>query len=453
MTVAVGIERLHATLAQRDTPETVLKLIKDVLPEDATRKMFPRFQEVLASSVNALFGWSSMSTTFAVPDSAAPQVAKVRELATLFLAPGTAAALPEVADSETEALDRFIAGFDGMIGKTAGQSNFKTDRLDRARRKALGLSRRRDSKLFRVAGRLERKAARLGEGEAQRALLLVGKAALAPRLRPEDFRGDVLSAAFVAYYSARMKLRSEFTISGQQRPFDEISETLLTLCENSPATSWWAVAHVFPRADVLARLTEAERGQLLGTWFDILQQLADRLDDIRVRTDIDVATMVVKRGNDSSTWNLLAGAWNRARDHWIALIGALQMDELFDRFMPGKVMKLIAADVAAWHRMSGGGIHPDTLVWLALPAPWLVLRGEASCTRGDIEIVCRERGIDPEKTGWTGPRPLTQVVAFRPTPELVHGVTVSNPYLADYLRRIGAFSGKGLKPSQVDKQT
>ncbi|WP_443750268.1 hypothetical protein [Asticcacaulis solisilvae] len=445
------ISKLQATLSERDTPETVLKLIKDVLPPTQARHVFPRFQSIIDFALKQRFGWSSMATTFIAPASAARQVAKGRELTSLFLHDAPRLNMAIESEDSMAALDSFIDAFDELIGKTRGQSDFRSDRLDRAGRKALGLSRRRYSKLFRLGSRLERKAARLREAYRQRALLLVGKAALAPRLTVNDFGGDIASAAFVAYYAARMKLRSEFTISGQQKPFDEISAALLGVCEGNPSTSWWAIAHVFPRADVLERLNDTQRGQLLGIWFDILQELADRLDEIRVRTDINVETMIVKRGNDSSTWNLLAGAWNRARDHWIALVMAMGMESLFDTFLPGKVMKLIAADVAAWHRVSGKGLHPDTQAWLALPAPWLVLRGERSCTRSDIEAVCRQCGIDPEASGWAAPKALTQVAVFKPTPELVHGVTVSNPYLADYLRRVGVFSGKPLRPGSVDK--
>jgi hypothetical protein len=50
--------------------------------------------------------------------------------------------------------------------------------------------------------------------------------------------------------------------------------------------------------------------------------------------------------------------------------------------------------------------------------------------------------MDAVKNGWAAPRPNRQVQAFRPTPELVHGVTVSSPHLAAALRRAGWFSGK-----------
>lgn len=441
MTSTEPVAALHATLRRRETPETVAKLIKSVLPDEQARFALPFLADVIRQSVKGFFGWSSMATTFREPDNASVQIAKARELVRLFLD----GEVPE--GDDPDALDAIIDEFDRLIGKTRGRSNFKDDRPNRAARTEHGLSisRRRYSKLFRLAARLERKAARLREEQAKFELVLVSKAALAPRLKVEDFGGDVPTAAFVAYYAARMKLRSEFTISGQQRPFDSLSAALLNLCEGNPGTSWWAIAHVFPRSDVLARLTDHERGQLLGIWFDILQVLSDRLDAVQSRSAINMDTMVVKRGNDSTTWNVLAGAWNRARDHWVALVEAMGMEALFDTIMPGKVMRLMAADVAAWHRSQGQGTHPDTLVWRSLPWPWLVLRGEAPCTREDIDNSCRAHGVDAEKSGWTKARPKVAIAAFKPTPELVHGVAVSNPYLADYLRGVGAFSGRPLR--------
>jgi hypothetical protein len=46
------------------------------------------------------------------------------------------------------------------------------------------------------------------------------------------------------------------------------------------------------------------------------------------------------------------------------------------------------------------------------------------------------------KTGWTHARRGGAVATFRPTPELVHGVSVGHPGLALLLRRWGVFSGK-----------
>lgn len=149
-----------------------------------------------------------------------------------------------------------------------------------------------------------------------------------------------------------------------------MAAALLGLGEDDPDTSWYAIAHVFPRPDMLARLTERQKGELLGRWFAILSELAEWLEAAWRRTEIDLATMIVRRGNDSSTWNLFAVTWNRTRDHWIALVESLGMDAPFDTMLPGKVMRLMAADAAAWHRSTGGDIHPDTKVRREVPKPW-----------------------------------------------------------------------------------
>lgn len=437
----IAISLLHATLAQRDTPETVADLVGRALPPELGRRLQGPIHHRIANSMRRTFGWSSMPTVFRAPVKPTERFAKARELALLFLQ----ARLPEGDDPDE--LERLLSEFNALISKRSGDASFKEDRLNRLERASRGLqlSRRRYDKLFRLIGRLEKKLAKQRVEEAKHRLLLVAKAGLAPELTAEQFGGSVPTAAFVAYYAARMKLRSEFTIQGQQKPFDDMAAALLGLCEEDPDTSWYAVAHVFPRADVLARLSEQQKGELLGRWFAILSELADRLEGVWRNSHIDLGTMIVRRGNDSSTWNLFAAAWNRARDHWIALIEALGMDAIFDEMLPGKVMRLMAADVAAWHRSAGGGIHPDTLIWCELPKPWDVLRLEATCNRATIEAACALVGVDPVKNGWSAARPRIAVQAFRPTPELVHGVSVGSPYMAAFLRRLGAYSGRPLR--------
>lgn len=436
-----GTVLLHATLARRDTPEAVAELIGRELPPDLANRLKGPLSARVAASIKNRFGWSSMPTVFREPVRPAASLHKVRELAQLFLN----ARLPESDDPDE--VEHLIVEINGLIHKRPGAISFKEDRLDRSQRKEAGLrlSRRRYDKLFRLVGRLEIKLSKLKREQAKHRLLLVAKAGLSSDLAVEHFGKSLPTAAFVAYYTARMKLRSEFTVSGQQKPFDDLAAALLRLCEDDPDTNWHAIAHIFPRADVLARLTEQQKGALLGRWFSILSELAERLEYAWQRTDIDLANMIVRRGNDSSTWNLFAGAWNRARDHWIALVEALGMDGLLDKMLPGKVMRLMAADVAAWHRREGGDIHPDTQVWRTLPKPWDVLRLEAQCDRLSIEAACARVGLDPVKSGWSAARPRTTVQEFRPTPELVHGVNVGNPFMAAFLKRLGAFSGRPLR--------
>ncbi len=438
---------LHATLARRDTPEAVARIVYESLPDRRSGRAASLIKQMIKTSLKNRWGWSSMPTQFRSPDGMGRQLAKAEELGKAFLKSDLRA--PEDADG----IEDFVSEFNALIGKVPGRSSFRHDRMNHAARIGAGieLSRRRYTKLFRLAGRLEDRLRRFRQADVRHRLLMVSKAALAPDLEPEDLNGSLPAAAFIAYYCARMKLRSEFTIAGQQMPFDALSEELFKLCQKTPNVPWHAIAHVFPRDDVLVRLTDDQKVRLLRRWYDILMETAQGLDEAFRRTDIDLDRMVVRKGNDSSTWNLLAGAWNRSRDHWIALVQAMGMDSLFDEMLPGKVMRLMAADVAAWHRMSGGGLHPDTAVWRELPKPWRVLTGEETCNRARIATACARHKIDPERTGWTAPRPRTEVATFRPTPELVHGVAVDNPFLASLLRRMGAFSGKALRPHGLDQ--
>ena len=97
---------------------------------------------------------------------------------------------------------------------------------------------------------------------------------------------------------------------------------------------------------------------------------------------------------------------------------------------------------AAWHQSVGGALDPNTAVWNDLPLPWEVLSGSRSCPRLLVEEVCRTHGVDPVKSGWTAAKSFSAVATFRPTPELVHGVVVGNPFLATLLKKAGYFSGK-----------
>jgi len=215
---------------------------------------------------------------------------------------------------------------------------------------------------------------------------------------------------------------------------------LLAKCEADRETRWDVIACVIPQERVLKRLSDDQKGRLLGAWWSLLNDMADMLKTVADSSDFDRKRMVVHRGNDSSTWNQVAGGWNKARENWVSVLHALGMEGLLNEVCPGKVMRLMAADVVAWH---GGEVHPDTKVWADLPAPWEVVRGEKSCTRPFVEFVCSTHNVKPE--GWTGLKKDQAPVEFRPTPELVHGVSVSSPFLAVALRRAGVFSGKFLK--------
>jgi hypothetical protein len=161
---------------------------------------------------------------------------------------------------------------------------------------------------------------------------------------------------------------------------------------------------------------------------------------------VDLNTMVVREGVDSSTWNTVASAYNAARAGWINCMASAGALELLTAACPGKAMRLIAADLAAMHRRTGGGPDPQTRVWARLPLPWQVLFDNVECTAGYVEHVCRQEGVDPYATGWLSPRQHGGKVAeVKPTPELVHGIEVADPLWAGLLRRAGYFSGRPVK--------
>jgi hypothetical protein len=422
---------LFETLDRRARPEIVASLIA----KQQTGSLTSADRCILNKTTKHLgHGYSSMSDDFV---RVQPMDRQLQVASILF-------GLPAPGGLDMPEIHTFIDAAGSKIHKERGRSDFKYGRLDRNARRVAGLgdmSRRRYNKLFRLLSRMEEKERKTLYELEKRGMVQVSKARLASRLKAEDLV-DPITLAFVAYFTARCNMRSRFTVDGQDSPYDEIADMLLARCHRHPdATSWWAVAHVYPIQEVIARLSDEQRGRMLGIWNDILRRTAKILKGVWDASDIQRHTMTVKRGNDSTTWNVMAGAWNKARDGWIGYIYALGMDQLIEQFCPGKCMRLIAADVAAWHRSAGHTGDPNQHVWNEVPLPWEVMDEVATCTRQQVVAVCRKHKLDPEKSGWVAPRPAAKPRPFKPTPELVHGVTVSDPTLALMLRRAGWFSG------------
>lgn len=433
------MEALFETLSRRCRPEDVAELVRRTL----AGKLDAREATILDRAARGalgrkLVGYTSMLQDFARPSGLGPTLARA---VTLF-----AEAAPLAADATLDpaAVERHVRELGLTIEKAFGESNFLHDRLNGEARAERGLdvSRRRYNRKFRLLRRMEHKLGTLAREMMKLEFTQVGKSGLATRLPRAAFFASESSACFIAYFVARSNLRSEFTIDGQQKAMDEIAAMLLARCLREGSASWLAIAHVYPQEEVLSRLTAEEKLELLSTWLDLLHSIAGLLGETWDKSRFELRTMIVRRGNDSTTWNNTASAWNKAREHFIALVYALGMDDLLDGMCLGKVMRLMAADVAAWHRSAGGGLDPGTLVWAELPRPWEVLSGRARCSRAEVEAVCRKHGIDPATSGWIAPRPPARVARFRQTPELVHGVTVNHPYLATVLRKAGWFSGK-----------
>jgi hypothetical protein len=431
---------LFRSLDQRKRPEDVAAMILAVgRPSRAVER-------ALRAVAKHAGGYCFMSEDF--QRSCARLDPQVEVASILFAVAGPADT------TDLEAVRQYLARVEAQIGKQLGRNDYKRDRLNKEQREALGidLSRRQYNKRFRLTARMEDKADRRVREMTRRGLTLASKSRLASQLTWEQFSADGATGCFIAYYVARCNLRSVFTVNSQVRPYDEACEAMMRELRVSPTTNWFALAHVMPDEEVVRRLGEREKGQLLGRYYEMLVKAGEFLREVWASSVVDRATMIVRRGNDSSTWNLMAGAWNKLRDGWFALCRALGAEEVIERQCFGKVMRLMAADVARWHRSAGSKLHTDTDVWAALPLPWEVLGGEATCTRARVEEACDRFGIDPLKSGWLARRGEKRVEAFAPTPELVHGVVVASPVMARAMRKAGIFSGKAvsLEGAEVD---
>lgn len=433
--IAELYEHTQGRSRPEDVAECVLRALGPSL-DRATRALLE--QAAKGSLARSAFAYSSMATQFfRATVHVEPQVALTRAL---MAAPPIEATLPALDTDDCRDPAR-VRAFVEAASRRLLRSYGDRTKLDKRARFAAGLMKghRWYNKRLRLLYRLEHKIARMLRGERRFELVRVSKSSLATKLPRAVLERDLASACLVAYLTARMSLRSVFTNGSQERAYDRIAAALLAHAERG-APCWFAIAHAMPDRDVVRHLTEEERGSLLATSFQVMHDAAELLREVWDASRIDRGSMVVARGNDSSTWNEVAGAWNKARESWISMLHALGMESLLDVMLPGKVMRLMAADVAAWHRLSGGGVHPDTAVFAELPLPWQVLDGSERCTRAQIEATCRAHGVSPE--AWVGPRSRGEPVPFRATPELVHGVAVTSPALAKTLRSLGVFSGR-----------
>ena len=452
-----SIEQLYKSLNERRRPEDVAEMVIELTKDSLTNKERLLLEKAANGSLaRNVFGYTSMVQEFAEAKGAGKQITKAIEIFKLES--------KNKADYNNQKdIEDFINVVAPIIHKTAGKNDFKADRLNKSQRKenGLDLSKRNYNKKWRLLTRIENKLLKFIRESKKIEFQKISKHGLAHSLDFTSFSSDINTACFIAYYNSRCNLRSVFTNQSQDRPFDEISEMLLNRCKGDDGnffeffrkaktetpnnTNWWAISHIYTSQEVLSNLTDEQKGLLLGKWTTILQEIAELLDEVWATSNINRETMIVKRGNDSTTWNNTAGAWNKARDNWMNLIFSLGLDYILDEICFGKVLRLMAGDVVAWHFSAGGKLDPNTEVWNKLPLPWEVFQNKAECNKALVIEYCKQAGLDPEKSGWIAPR-VHGVAEFNPTPELVHGVAVSNPFLATVLKRHKYFSGKNAKP-------
>ncbi len=417
------VEWLHTSLDARIPPQTVAGLASQLL---GPRLLRPEQRALDLAAQDPAAGYAAMSD-----GPARPWVLnhKVHMLDTLLGHPA------ELGEQRLTTLAEDPWVLRGQVATTGRMNGWKPgmpfrERLNRQQRLEAGvtLSKRQYNRLLRHLARTDRAATSLGRQILLRNLLLVGHVGLAQTITVDEMRADPDGAAAVAYWTA---MRKQCSQSGNPDGwgFDVAAEMLLGRCERrGPATDWWMIALARPVPELVARLGDERRGELLGLWMSYMRVAAGMLKDLHAAwpDPVGLEVMAAANGVDSSTWNLVAGAYNAARDGWIRTLDACGALALLEVLCPGKAMRLTAA-----------AADRQTLVWARLPLPWLVLSGggDTPCPAGRVEQVCAGHGIDPHATGWTAPRPAGQVTVF--TPELLHGIETRDPGWAAVLRSAG----------------
>jgi hypothetical protein len=435
------LDELYGTLDKRATAEQVAAIIKNGAP----REWFTRRQRDLLAQAQPWYSYGSfMLDDFQRPPAADRPLAAVQRFF-----PDYEGEWPSPDDPEGMLF--LVDKLGEPLGWCTG-CDWKTDRRDHNALKAAGIKRRQYNRSIRALRHLTEKATRMQTALKHRRLILIGRSGFACDITRQQFRADPDAAMFIAYWVARKNRRRLFSLSGRENPMDKLAEALLARCTATGAgTDWPMIAMVCTGDAALRWLSDFDRGELAGEWSKVMRDTASRLQRewyswagaaIKRRDQ-----MIVRRGMDSSGWNELAQAYNAARAGWLAASVAVSPD-LITPCLPGKAMRLMAADLAAWHRSSGGDVDPDTFVWANLPLPWQVLDGTMPCSALTVEHWCREAGIDAMARGWTAMHATRESADFKPTPELVHGVEISDPLWAAVLRRAGVFAGPSKRAAE-----
>lgn len=367
---------LHESLSTRLRPEDVLATIvrgrPSAVPEDLRR----HFRA--AGSGKKPYRYSLMPSDFHRP------VGGQRQLDSLARATGLAIS----ADANDP------QSLCGVVNYAADHLGGNGRKLTKEQRREAGieLSGRKYRRQWRAMRRLHYKVETLGRQQTMRNLEFIGRSGFASTITLDRFAADPRAAHFIAYWVARKNLRRQFTLDSRANPMDEVAAWFLRQCVDAEGTDWEMIAMACPNPGVIQRLTPEQLGEMLGRWFHVMTQCAGYMKEAWP-ADADKWTMIVRRGQDSSTWNTMASAYNSARASWLACLTAMGAEELLATMCPPKAMRLMAADLVYWHSSASGDIDPNTHVWALLPMPWEVISGEQCCARAFVERACKVAGL------------------------------------------------------------
>ncbi|NJO02311.1 MAG: hypothetical protein HC880_12035 [Bacteroidia bacterium] len=427
------LKYLFKSLDRRKQPEDIAARILMILGNDLSPSEKDQWQASTPQESGSPWpGHSSLAEDFQPPVGMRRQIRKALDL--FVSAPN----FDKNFYSQPEEVRKFIHNISQEIHKDFGANDFKHDRLSRIQRQnqGLDLSRRKYNKLFRHLKRLEEKL-RILELELKKlSFRRMEKSGLAYQLDWETFSSDVPSACFIAYYTALCNQRPETAGPAPSSFPDAIARLLFARCLGNAQSTWWAIAHVCLHEEVISRLTDKHKGKLIGRWFGILSEIADLLATLWESSALQRDTMTARPGNDSSSWNHTANAWNNARLHWIALLRALNLQTMLTAIYLGKVQPLSFIKAETSLSKTNAASKNDWLLWLALPLPWEVLRGRQICSRQRVENQCARQRIDPASLDWPAPQTSTD---NHPSPTLIQVIKEDAPALINLLKAHGYF--------------
>lgn len=259
---------------------------------------------------------------------------------------------------------------------------------------------------------------------------------------------DDVSLAFVAYLASRANRATKFILGEQSRAFDEASTLLEGLL---PAdANWGEIVKVKPTKTIFSKLSSVQLTEYINVAHKQLVWLSGELETLYA-TNIPEQThesMVVTRGVNSSKWNAYAGAYNTIRAGWVSAVHTAGLSKLFDEYLPGKMVRLMAADLIRWNSYFGRTVHEDTELFNALPKPWDVIKGDAVLTRQQILSVADKIGATSVvENGWVDSRTRRDDETPTVDPTLLHGIVVKNETIKSVLKKAGVFKGHATIPS------
>ncbi len=407
----------HCVRARRPMYEDVAEIILDIIGDNlATQDRVLLARAAKKSVFKEAWAYKTMAPDYSRPHGSMKLVRKAEELFCVDKA------LTPLECEDVKKIRILLNTISNQVGYESSRCDFIKDRCNRPERKQLGIehTKRQYNKRWRFLKRMERKISRMEEEDRKYKFLRLGSSALVHQMTEEEIQSDMPTACFIAYYHARLSGPGFL----DTKAYDRVSEMLCRHAMSSETVNLSAIAYIYPGQVVLKKLSEFEKGKLLGVWYNKLSNLAGELKVIWKETGINLTTMNIEKGNDYYTWNLVANAWNRTREHWIEMLYSMRVHGLLHSLCPGRALNLFSSNPYSQGQF-------EKKVWHSIPKPWDVIEGKEQCTKEMIEKKCAENKVSLNK--WISTKHHLQSYMGKFQAECIAGVAGENEALAEFL--------------------